>query len=384
MLQNIRKVLKPNGFVLFRDYATGDLAQERLTCKDQKISENFYVRGDGTRAFYFSDESLTNLFKSNGFDAEEHVICCKKVENRAREITMNRRWVQAVFRISMGGNASNAKMDNVRPQIKDITPKADTEEIDIDMSEGMAIEMFGITSSSEEIIDVMIRDYHFKIKMLSKEYQHTCKSTGLMLWESARLMASVLATNKTIVAGKKVLELGCGCGGICSMVAAESAELVVATDGDAKALDLLTQNVASNLELPLHRNMIMKRLEWGNQTDITNIKQLNDAGFDIIIGTDVTYVSDAILPLFSTARGLISLQQNNDREPALILCHVLRRVDEPSILAAASQFGFKLIDRWPDQTTSTPVQSIINGWFSKDQRDHCSYSTALNIMYFTV
>lgn len=48
VLQNIRKVLKPNGCLLFRDYATGDLAQERLSCKDQKISENFYVRGDGT------------------------------------------------------------------------------------------------------------------------------------------------------------------------------------------------------------------------------------------------------------------------------------------------------------------------------------------------
>lgn len=48
VLQNIRRVLKPKGHVLFRDYATGDLAQERLTCKDQMISENFYVRGDGT------------------------------------------------------------------------------------------------------------------------------------------------------------------------------------------------------------------------------------------------------------------------------------------------------------------------------------------------
>lgn len=234
---------------------------------------------------------------------------------------------------------------------------------------------------------MIIRDYNFKIKMVSKEYQHTCKSTGLMLWESARLMASVLAANKTIVEGKKVLELGCGCGGMCSMVAAESAELVVATDGDPKAIDLLKQNVASNLRSPLHtKNMLPEKLEWGNQMDIANIKKLNNAGFDIIIGTDVTYVSEAISPLFATARELIAVQQTNGREPAFILCHVFRRVDEPSILSAASQFGFKLIDRWPaaDQISSIPFQSIINGWFSKDQLDHCSFSTALNIMYFTV
>lgn len=51
VLQNIKNILKPTGYVLFRDYAVGDLAQERLTGKDQKISENFYVRGDGTVSF---------------------------------------------------------------------------------------------------------------------------------------------------------------------------------------------------------------------------------------------------------------------------------------------------------------------------------------------
>ena len=95
--------------------------QERFTCKDQKISENFYVRGDGTvssslvymmclvswvshlfmynfiviifsfqRAFYFSNEFLTSLFEENGFHVEELGLCCKQVENRSRELVMNR------------------------------------------------------------------------------------------------------------------------------------------------------------------------------------------------------------------------------------------------------------------------------------------------------
>ncbi|CAI9093728.1 OLC1v1029280C1 [Oldenlandia corymbosa var. corymbosa] len=383
-LQNIRKVLKPNGKLLFRDYATGDLAQERLSCKEQKISENFYVRGDGTRAFYFSDEYLTNLFRENGFETEEHVLCCKQVENRSREIVMNRRWVQAVFRLIADETATDEKRDSIRPQVKDITPKSVSNELEVDMSEGMASEIFGTLSSSDEIIDVIVRDQRFMIKMLSKEYQHTCKSTGLMLWESARLMASVLAANQSIVAGKRVLELGCGCAGICSMIASESADLVVATDGDEKALDLLNQNVASNVKATSQVNLVIKKLEWGNREDIQSIKELNDKGFEVIIGTDVTYIPEAISPLFATAAELIASSQCNKEGPraAFILCHVFRRVDEPSLLTAAAQFGFTLVDRWPKQNqTSSP--SIISSWFSEDGSEDSIPTKALHILYFT-
>lgn len=383
VLQNIKKILKPDGHVLFRDYATGDLAQERLTHKEQKISENFYVRGDGTRAFYFSDEFLANLFKENGFGIKEHVVCCKTVENKSRDLVMNRRWVQAVF--SAEHNSNSFSEDISKPKCKDITPRDAANGSEIDIPDEMIAEMFGISYSSEEIIEVGLGDlYKFKIKVISKEYQHTCKSTGLMLWESARLMASVLATNPTIVAGKQVLELGCGCAGICSMVAASTAEVVVATDGDKRALDLLNQNIDSNLREPSLRKLITKRLEWGNKDDIEAIKKINNQGFNVIIGTDVTYVAEAITPLFATAKELIATSSSNKEKskPALIFCHVFRRVDEPSILLAAAQFGFKLVDRWPEQTGSGPSQRIIDSWFSGDVCDKSIPTAALNIMYF--
>ncbi|KAK9273661.1 hypothetical protein L1049_018471 [Liquidambar formosana] len=395
VLQNIRKILKPNGYVLFRDYAIGDLAQERLTCKDQKISENFYVRGDGTRAFYFSDAFLTSLFKENGFDVEELGLCCKQVKNRSREIVMNRRWMQAVFRIldvvnsSITEPAINIDLlceENVELEVKENTLTEHANDFEVDMSEGLAVEMFGISPSSDEIIEVNLRDWSFKINTIHQQYQHTCKSTGLMLWESARLMASVLAGNPTIVSGKRVLELGCGCAGICSMVAVRSADLVVATDGDTKALDLLSQNVALNLMPQLLAKLITKRLEWGNRDHIESIKGLNDRGFEVIIGTDVTYIPEAILPLFATAKELISSNRGfrEQWEPALILCHVLRRVDEPSILSAASQFGFRLVDKWPSGVSTNPSESIISSWFSESSFEGYLPNTALNIMYFVV
>lgn len=42
------------------------------------------------RAFYFSEEFLANLFKDSGFDVEELGLCYKQVENRSRELVMNR------------------------------------------------------------------------------------------------------------------------------------------------------------------------------------------------------------------------------------------------------------------------------------------------------
>ncbi|KAH7855960.1 hypothetical protein Vadar_031018 [Vaccinium darrowii] len=387
VLQNIRKVLKPDGYVLFRDYATGDLAQERFSCKDQKISENFYVRGDGTRAFYFSDEYLIDLCTANGFDIEEHSLCCKQVENRSREIIMNRRWVQAVFRLHDASSSCCTKPGNELVHRKDSMPElkeSPLEETEIDIADSVAVEMFGITTSTDEIIEVNIRESTFKIKVVPKEYQHTCKSTGLMLWESAQLIASVIASNPTIVAGKRVLELGCGCSGICSMVAAISAaDLVVATDGDSNALDLLTQNLTANLSPTDLDRIITKRLEWGSKDHIEGIKKLNDRGSEIIIGTDVTYIPESISPLFATAKELISPigDVSEECEPAVIFCHVLRRVDEPAIISAASQFGFKLVDKWPTGVPTSSSKSIISSWFPENA---CNFipTTALNIMYF--
>lgn len=234
-----------------------------------------------------------------------------------------------------------------------------------------------------QVVDVAINDYYFKIRLLPKEYQHTCASTGLMLWESARLMAYVLATNQEIVSGKRVLELGCGCSGICSMIAARFADIVVATDGDTKALEFLTENVSSNLKSPFLDTLHMRKLEWGNETDIDAIQKLNRKGFDVIIGTDVTYIPQAINPLFATARELMSYSRimEQDKKPVLILCHVLRRVDELSLTSAASEYGFRLVDRWPESNPKNSFKDIVKNWFSDGQ--YAVPSTALSIMYFS-
>ncbi|KAF2749846.1 S-adenosyl-L-methionine-dependent methyltransferase [Sporormia fimetaria CBS 119925] len=134
-VRNIWRVLKPGGQVLFRDYGRGDLAQVRFK-KGRYMEENFYVRGDGTRVYFFEQEELEEIWggqkapqRATNGDAsleqqvgdlalqdekksprEEDPIPTPEFEivhfgvdrrmlvNRQRRLKMYRCWMQAVFR----------------------------------------------------------------------------------------------------------------------------------------------------------------------------------------------------------------------------------------------------------------------------------------------
>lgn len=136
-VRNIWRVLKPGGQVLFRDYGRGDLAQVRFK-KGRYMEENFYVRGDGTRVYFFEQEELEGIWggirtpqdeppsKAEDGDEDDGAELAKKAAdldisieptdprpafdiahfgvdrrmlvNRQRRLKMYRCWMQAVFK----------------------------------------------------------------------------------------------------------------------------------------------------------------------------------------------------------------------------------------------------------------------------------------------
>ena len=106
-VHNIYRVLKPGGEILFRDYGRGDLAQVRFK-KGRYLEENFYIRGDGTRVYFFEKDELIKIWTgkgtedagegSTGFEVVNLGVDRRLLVNRAKQLKMYRCWMQGRFR----------------------------------------------------------------------------------------------------------------------------------------------------------------------------------------------------------------------------------------------------------------------------------------------
>jgi hypothetical protein len=83
-----------DGILYFRDYGRYDLAQLRLAQRGgQKLKDNFYIRSDKTRAYYFTNDEVSDIFTGAGFEVLENDYHYRLIENRKDQKQMHRVWI---------------------------------------------------------------------------------------------------------------------------------------------------------------------------------------------------------------------------------------------------------------------------------------------------
>ncbi|XP_048233963.1 protein N-lysine methyltransferase METTL21A isoform X1 [Ricinus communis] len=135
------------------------------------------------------------------------------------------------------------------------------------------------------------------------------KHLGTTVWDASMVFAKFLEKNcrkgrfsPSKLKGKRVIELGAGCGVAGFGMALLGCD-VVATD-QKEVLPLLMRNVERNTSRIMQmdtnsvsfRSIKVEELDWGNEDHIRAV----DPPFDYIIGTDVVYTEHLLEPLLQT------------------------------------------------------------------------------------
>ncbi|KAF9232408.1 S-adenosyl-L-methionine-dependent methyltransferase [Melanogaster broomeanus] len=72
-VSNIHRMLKPGGVLLVRDYGRYDLTQLRFK-SGRLLDDNFYIRGDKTRVYFFESDELALMFTGSRASPSQKTI----------------------------------------------------------------------------------------------------------------------------------------------------------------------------------------------------------------------------------------------------------------------------------------------------------------------
>lgn len=137
--------------------------------------------------------------------------------------------------------------------------------------------------------------------------------TGQVIWPGATVLADYLLIHSLDVAGKTVLELGAGTG-LTGLFISHLSEWVILSDGN----DIVMNVLHKNSQLARGKCSVSK-IDWGTENMLSDLERNElPCKYDIIIGADVVYWEDSILPLFTTIKALLTPHGR------FLMCYTLR------------------------------------------------------------
>lgn len=195
----------------------------------------------------------------------------------------------------------------------------------------------------------------FKIELLGHELQFAqdpnSNHLGTTVWDASMVFAKFLEKNcrrgrfsRSKLLGKRVIELGAGCGVAGFGMAIVGCE-VVATD-QKEVLPLLQRNLERNTSCIMQMNpgfsdsfgsVKVAELDWGNEDHI----QAVGPPYDFIIGTDVVYAEHLLEPLLDTIVAL------SGPRTTIVLGYEIRstNVHEQMLEMLKRKFDFKIVPK---------------------------------------
>ena len=141
-------------------------------------------------------------------------------------------------------------------------------------------------------------------------------------WRAAEHLANYIYKNPDIFKGKTVCELGAGLGLVSVLLSKlKVVNALITTDGDDDTIELLTNNI-EKVAQDDDSVIITKKLYWDLQVSefLTDIQPIisdssitsnsvdaanNKCLFDIVLGADIIYEDEQLVPLFSTVTQIL-------------------------------------------------------------------------------
>lgn len=327
-VSNVASVMRIGGMVYVRDYATGDLTHRRFGTKTsrnmRKLSENFYVRGDGTCVYYFSPTSLCGLFETSGFRCVEPIkLHAREIINRKEDLVMERKWIQGCFQYT-GEPTILDHWEDVPPD--DADALAHPEVVEPKPRPEIAVELERLQQMDERLLsqtDTLLEE-HYGASLRINQLSHSFQGSGMHITSAARVFCSFIRLCPLSFAGHSICELGGGCG-LCTLVVALAApcKRLICTDGSRPILNVMEENMQRNFErsgsafatkIPA---VGTRCLAWENQEDLQALTKWQEEGFGLVFATEIFSNFDASDCFFRTAERLMA----PGRQSCLMLAH---------------------------------------------------------------